>query len=215
MQFELTVPTSINQLTLEQYQEYLQIEEPDHYDVFSTFLGVSKDAIRKLKLTEVKKVTAHLMGLFEGDKPLQRTFKMDGVTYGFIPKLDDISLGENDDIQNYIQDWKTMHRAMAVMFRPIISKKGDKYLIEEYEGSDKYADKMRNMPLGIALGAMVFFYNLLNDLLNYIPNFIQDRVKSQSHSLENGEAILEYTHLLRETLPALTKLHGNHYINVS
>ena len=214
MQFELTVPTSINQLTLEQYQEYLQIEEPDHYDVFSTFLGVSKDAIRKLKLTEVKKVTSHLMSLFEGEKPLQRTFKMGGVTYGFIPKLDDISLGENDDISSYIQDWQKMHRAMAVLYRPIVSKKGDKYLIEEYEGSEKYANKMLDMPLGIALGAMVFFYNLLNDLLNYIPNFIQDQVKSQSHSLENGEAILEYTHLLRATLPELMKLPDNRYINV-
>lgn len=215
MQFELTVPTSIDQLTLEQYQEYLRLEEPDHYDVFSVFLGVSKDAIRKIKLTEVKKVTSHLMGLFEGDKPLQRTFKMGGVTYGFIPKLDDISLGENDDVSKYIQDWQTMHRAMAVLYRPIVSKKGDKYLIEDYEGSEKYANKMLDMPLGIALGAMVFFYNLLNDLLNYIPNYIQDQVKSQSHSLENGVAILEYTHLLKETLPELMKLPDNHYINVS
>lgn len=215
MQFELTVPSSLNQLTLEQYQEYLKVEEPDHYDVFSVFLGVSKDAIKKIKLTEVKKVTAHLMGLFEGDKPLQRTFKMDGVTYGFIPRLDDITLGEDDDVQNYIQDWQTMHRAMAVLFRPVISKKGDKYLIEDYEGSGKYAEKMRDMPLGIALGAMVFFYNLLNDLLNYIPNYIQDQTMSQNHSLENGVAILEYTHLLKETLPALTKLHANHFTNVS
>lgn len=214
MQFELTVPNSLNQLTLEQYQEYLKIEEPDHYDVFSVFLGVSKDAIKKIKLTEVKKVTAHLMGLFEGDKPLQKSFKMDGVTYGFIPKLDDITLGENDDIQNYIQDWQTMHRAMAVLFRPVVSKKGEKYLIEEYEGSEKYANKMLNMPLGIALGAMVFFYNLLNDLLNYIPNYIQDQTMSQNHSLENGVAILEYTHLLKETLPELMKLPSNRYISV-
>lgn len=214
MKFEVTVPSDINQLTLEQYQEYLRIEEPDNYDIFSVFLGVSKDAIRKIKLSEVKKVSAHLIGLFNVEHDLQRTFFLDGVEYGFIPSLDDISLGENDDIQAYMQDWDNMHRAMAVLFRPIKTKKKDSYLIEDYEGSSRYADKMRNMPLGVALGATVFFWNLLTDLLNYIPNYIQDQVKSQNLSLKNGEDITEYIHLLKATLPELKKLQNNRFINV-
>ena len=36
--------------------------------------------------------------------PLINTFVMDGVEYGFIPKLDDITLGEYIDIDNNIKD---------------------------------------------------------------------------------------------------------------
>jgi hypothetical protein len=50
-----------------------------------------------------------------------------------------------------------MHKAMAVLFRPIKKKQGTKYLIEDYEGSHKYSELMKEIPLDVVMGAMVFF----------------------------------------------------------
>jgi hypothetical protein len=72
-----------------------------------------------------------------------------------------------------------MHKAMAVLFRPIKQKQGSKYLIEEYEGSHKYSERMKNMPLDVVLGAMVFFWNLTSALLNCIPNYLDKEIKAE------------------------------------
>ena len=74
------------------------------------------------------------------------------------------------------------------------------------------------MPLSVVLGAMVFFYNLTNELLNYIPNYLEkELVKEQTIgqiSQENGEAIQNYIHSLKETLRDLNKLQSFHYTSV-
>ena len=61
---------------------------------------------------------------------------MGGVEYGFIPVLDDMTLGEYVDLDENFTDWDKMHKAMSVLFRPIKLKKGDRYQIEEYDGMD-------------------------------------------------------------------------------
>jgi hypothetical protein len=87
------------------------------------------------------------------------------VEFGFMPNMDEMSLGEYVDLEKYISDWGTMHKAMAVLYRPIVAGKGEFYEIEPYSGSDKYADVMRDSPVTAALGAMVFFYRLGKELL--------------------------------------------------
>ena len=110
-----------------------------------------------------------------------------------------------------------MHKAMAVLFRPIKQKLRDKYLIEEYEGSHKYSEVMKNMPLDVVLGSMVFFYSLTNALLNYIPNYLEkETAKEQMQgviSKENGEAIQNYIQLVKKTLQDLKKLQSSPFIN--
>ena len=130
----------------------------------------------------------------------------------------DITYGENKDVTSYINEWGNMHKAMAVLFRPIKQKQGHKYLIEEYEGSHKYSEVMKQMPLSVVLGAMVFFYNLTNELLNYIPSYLEkELLKEQTIgqiSQENGEVIQNYIHLLKETLRDLKKLQSFPFTNV-
>ena len=50
-----------------------------------------------------------------------------------------------------------MHKAMAVLYRPTKHQKNNFYLIEDYEGSDKYAEVMKDSPIQAALGSTVFF----------------------------------------------------------
>jgi len=106
---------------------------------------------------------------------------------------------------------------MAVLFRPIKQKQGSKYLIEEYEGSHKYSEMMKSMPLDVVLGAMVFFWNLTSSLLNCIPNYLENQIKKEQmqkvDSVENGEVIANYIVLLKETLQSLKRLQSYPYIN--
>jgi hypothetical protein len=84
----------------------------------------------KMKFADVDGICNILVDMFNEKPQLVNTFKMKGVEYGFIPKLDDISLGEYVDLDAFLGDWDNMHRAMAVLYRPIDKKYGDKYSIK-------------------------------------------------------------------------------------
>ena len=217
MQVEVSVPSSLREVKLKDYQELLIKENPDNDDMLKCILNINTKELGKIKDKDVDNLLAIINQLFDKKHEFVPTFKLKGVLYGFIPKLDDITYGENKDVTSYINDWGNMHKAMAVLFRPIKQKQGSKYLIEEYEGSHKYSEMMKSMPLDVVLGAMVFFWNLTNALLNCIPNYLEKEIKEEQMkgvvSAENGEAIQSYMHLLKETLQDLQKLQSYPFIN--
>jgi hypothetical protein len=218
MQLEVLIPSSLNEVKLKDYQDYLNIEEPTNDDLLKCILNINQDKLGKVKSKDVDYLISHISKLFEEKQELIPTFKMFGVEYGFIPSLDDISYGENKDITSYIGEWKTMNKAMAVLYRPIKQKQSGKYLIEEYEGSHKYSEVMMDAPLDVVMGAMVFFYNLTNALLKYMPNYLEEEAMKEQMlgviSPENGVVIRKYIALVKEMLQDLKKLQNFPSINV-
>ena len=214
----MKAPTSLQFVKLKDYQKFTLISKPTNEDLIKCILDISKADLSSMKLMTVDTLTNELNDLFDQKHEFINEFTLYGTTYGFIPKLDEITYGENKDITSYINDWDKMHKAMAVMFRPITKKYGNKYLIEEYEGSGLYSEIMKDAPLNVVLGAMVFFYNLTNELLNSIPKYLEKQLKDQQMTeaalVTNGEAIANCTVYLRETLQSLKKLQSYHYINV-
>tara|TARA_R110002073_G_scaffold185777_1_gene344315 strand:- start:91 stop:747 length:657 start_codon:yes stop_codon:yes gene_type:complete len=217
MQVEISIPSSLKEVKLKDYQEYLTIDEPNNDDLIKCILNIDQKELGKIKASNVDYLLNHVVKLFEDKQELVPTFKLYGVEYGFIPNLDEITYGENKDVTTYINDWESMHKAMAVLFRPIKQKQRDKYIIEEYEGSHKYSEVMKDMPLEVVMGAMVFFYNLTNVLLKSIPSYLEKQMEREQMqgviSPENGEAIQSYIHLLKQTLQDLNKLQSFPFIN--
>jgi len=217
MQVEVSVPSSLREVKLKNYQELLIKENPDNDDMLKCILNINTKELGKIKDKDVDNLLVIINKLFDKKHEFIPTFKMKGVLYGFIPKLDDITYGENKDVTSYINDWGNMHKAMAVLFRPVKQKQNSKYLIEDYEGSHKYSEMMKNMPLDVVLGAMVFFWNLTNALLNSIPNYLEKEMKQAQMQgvdlAESGVAIQSYMHLLKETLQNLKRLQSYPFIN--
>ena len=216
MKIELTIPTTLNDIKLAQYQKFLSIAKDNEESEFlqqkmvQLFCGIDLKDVAQIRYKDVAEITANINNLFTKDNQFIQRFKMGGVEFGFIPNLDEMSTGEYMDLDTYITDWDTMHNAMAVLYRPITNKLGNKYQIEEYKGSVTYADVMRHAPLDVVLGAMVFFYNLGNDLLKSTVNYLETNPQVQNilnkHNLENvGDGIQVSMLLLKETLEDLMK----------
>ena len=122
------------------------------------FCGISLADTYNLKMSSVTAILDVLNNMLEQKPQHIVQFKMDGVKYGFIPDLDELTLGEYIDLDNNISKWEQIHVAMNVLYRPIKDSKGLNYNIKDYDTSD--SDKMKNMPLGAAMGSIFFFYNL-------------------------------------------------------
>lgn len=216
MKIELTIPTSLNDIKLAQYQKFLSIAKDNEDGEFlqqkmvQIFCGIDLKDVASIRYKDVFDITNNINNLFTKENRFIQRFKMGGVEFGFIPNLDEMSTGEYMDLDTYITDWDTMHNAMAVLYRPITNKLGNKYQIEEYKGSVTYADVMKHAPLDVVLGAMVFFYNLGNDLLKSTINYLENNQEVQNilnrHNSENAMDGMQVSMLLlKETLEDLMK----------
>lgn len=230
--FTLEVPKDLSGVTLQQYQKYLKVMEDNkdaedmefiNLKVLEIFCGVTMKEAYKLPLAEFSFIINHIVNIFKEDTPLQRDFTLtdpngNSMTFGFIPKLDDITLGEFIDLDNYISDWQQMHKAMAVLYRPVTFRKGELYLIEEYEGSNKYAEVMKDSPVNAALGAIVFFYRLGNVLSSYLADSLTQQMMKDQQALkdleQNGGGINQYMQSLKEISQNLEKLRNYQLPNV-
>lgn len=222
MQLQITIPTSLNEITLEQYQRFVSIVESNPESDFvqqkmiEIFCNVPLKLVPTIPLKEFNEIIALLNEMFNADYKLKTIFKLGNTNFGFIPNLDEISLGEFSDLDNYFGKWDKMHNAMAVLYRPVTDKYKDKYNIEEYNGSITYCDVMKLMPMDVVMGAMVFFYNLSNELmissLNYLEQNPQVQAMIDKHNLEqNGVGIHLSMLLLKEMLEDLMKFPNFDY----
>jgi len=201
MKVDLQVPTSLNDIPLYQYQKFIKTfentdditEEYAGIKMLEIFCGLKIDEALDVKISDVNKITDKINKALS-EKPLLVTrFKIGNTEFGFVPQLDDLTFGEFVDIENNIGDWETMHKAMAVLYRPITDRIKGKYQIEKYRG-DSWHDAMLNMPSSVAISSINFFFHLENDLLKatlaYSEGQIQEVLQDEpTISINNGGGI--------------------------
>jgi len=232
--FNLSIPETLRGVKLHQWVKFMEVYEKNKDNESSEFLDkkmieilceVSLKDLALIPIASFDTVLAHLYDILNTEVDLVNTFKMVGsdgveVEFGFIPKLDEMTYGEWQDLETYMLDNKNLHRAMAVLYRPLVYEIGGKYRVHPYKGTDFYADVMKEMPIDIALGARVFFYRLVKKLGNYTMDSILKQYQqmeeegkvSKTHSEKNGEDIRRYLLLQEEMSEELKKLQNSHFI---
>ncbi len=169
---KISAPSNLNEITLRQYPEYQEVENPTERDLLRIFLSLSDSVIDKITLAEVTRVAGIVANLLKQEAKFQNIFTLNGVKYGFVPSLDQISYGEHDDATEFltavkyiedgeervpIPDMKNLHKGLAVLYRKVTTQTFGKYDIEEYTVPIAHEEEFRDMPFGVALGALVFF----------------------------------------------------------
>ena len=212
MKIEINVPTSLNEITLGQYQKYLKITENNPEGNFldakmiEIFCGIPLSESYKLKMSSATAILDILNELLNKTPQHIERFKLNGIEYGFAPDLDEMSLGEYIDLDNNVSSWDNMHIAMNVLYRPIKTSKVGKYNIEEYDV--KNPEKMKDMPLGAAIGSVFFLYNLGMELSRHTILYSNNQtemeaIQSQLTSEQNGVGINQFMDSLTEILQDL------------
>ena len=208
MKIKLNIPEKLSEMTLGQYQDWLKVSEGKELDTFlqqkiiEIFCGLTLKQVMLIKASEIDRLVADISNIFKEETKFIDRFDYGGKEFGFIPKLDNISFGEYVDLDTYLQDWQLMHKAMAVLFRPITLKRKDKYLIEDYESAEKY--DLKCMPLNVVFGSLVFFYHLRNELEKHILNFLANQTEIKVSQelrafLKNGVGTVPFMDLQKAT----------------
>jgi hypothetical protein len=228
MKATIKLPSSLDEITLKQYQEFVKIQANNKDDEFiamkmvSIFCNMELSEVSKISYSSIIDVVQHLNTLFTQKNELVRRFTLGGVEFGFIPDLENISFGEYVDLEANLTSFDTMHKAMAVMYRPIIREQKNRYEIQAYESSANFAEVMEFAPVSVALGSQVFFWNLGKELLqatmDYLEKTMSKKEKAtlakQLNLANGGDGIQAYMHSLKETLQDSMQLPTNHLLNV-
>ena len=230
MKVDLLLPTSLSEIPLSRYQDFIAMKEKSNDEEFiaqkmiQIFCNIKLGEVAQIRLKDLNELIDHFSKIFSEKPKLKTKFKIKNIEFGFIPKLDDITLGEYVDLENYLKSWETYHKAMAVMYRPITNAIGKKYLIEDYEPNEEMQNLMRNAPLDVAISASVFFWSLAKELYSSLVNYLERETKKMmdSTNIQNdinspniGDGIAVSMRSLKEILPSLTRLQQQDLLNVS
>jgi len=221
MELKVIVPTSLSEITLEQYQRFARLEGDDEFltkKMLEIFCDVPLDKLPNIRFKEITGVSKHLNAMMKEKPSLTQKFTLNGQEYGFIPSLEDITYGEFVDLDSYLQDIQNLHKTMAVLYRPVTQRAGKRYDIEPYESATKYCDLMKEAPMDVVMGAIVFFWTLGSELLVHTLNYLEKEMAVMTshpkpNSQNDGDGTIPSIPLLKEMLGDLMRLEDYPFIN--
>jgi len=151
---------------LAKYLEYLKAikeaekhPDPNYLEIkkIEIFCNLTHIEVLNIEYSFISSISERIDEIIKQEPDLVMKFKVGDITFGWIPKLDDMKYSEFLDLNSNISDWETIVISMGVCYRPITKEFNGKYLVEEYKG-DTYHDALKQMPMDAVVGAMVFFW---------------------------------------------------------
>ena len=215
MKVKVTIPTSLKDIKLSQYQRFVKAVKDSEDEVFigkqivSIFCNIPEHLVDKVERKMYNKIVNDVSQVLQQDSQVITKFKLDGKFYGLIPSIDSMTVGEQADLDALYNDYEKRDKVMAILYRPITVQSRGKYLIAEYTGNEEPLD----VTMDIVKGADVFFCNILNDCISYIKNCIEKEVM-QTKKLQilekSGVGTVQFMESLKETFSILKQQLNYH-----
>jgi len=215
----VNIPTSLEDISLDNWIKFDAINKEGSDEDFlidkmiEIFCELPLQDVAKIPFNDAQDIYKDLVAVLNEESKFEPIINVDGVDFGFIPNLNEITLGEFVDLDNYLLSTKDLNKAMAVLYRPITYRNKDLYRIEEYDNPDKYKDVLGKQSVSFATGAVVFFYSLSKELTKHSLFSSLKEVKEESNkitqqkdnSLLNTAGYSLSTPYVKETLLSLIK----------
>lgn len=197
---KVILPENIKDITLGQFQKYNELLKRDDLDEYNfnkrkieIFSNIKRNEIDNISIEDYKDIIFVIDYALNQNVDFEPLFFIDDIEFGFIPNLDKITMEEFVDISNYGSEVETLHKLIAVLFRPVKNKDVfGNYKIYDYKGSEKFSNIMKRTPLSVVNGALVFFSNLANELTSFTQRFIKEeqaRESKQATTLISGDGM--------------------------
>lgn len=232
MRLKVVEPTELSEIPLQSYQQWIKVSQSTNdqellmHKFVQIFLGLKLSDAVQIKAYDIQRFIGSLGQVLKQKPEFKQTFTFNGIEFGFIPDLQEISWGEYMDIEQNLTNWETYHIALSVLYRPIKKRHGDTYEIMEYKGDTAFHELFKMIGMDIALSASVFFWNLERALYQDIQLYLkEERIKMSRETREmlmslvkdpnlisNGDGTIASTDYQEEMYLSSMKLSGYPFI---
>jgi hypothetical protein len=190
----LSIPIDFTAITLGQYIRWNTSKNP--VDKCAAALDCSEQQVRKLNPESIQRIVTAFDQLIQNETQLHLKFvDLNGTRYGFIPDMDMMSADEWIDLDEFCKmvydpvkpQVEKLTCIMAVLYRPIKTKLGNRYTIATYTGEEQYAnaDDINQLSMSVVNAALLFFSTFEVALLE---NFLESMMELQ----QEKEMILKH-----------------------
>ena len=188
MKLKLVIPSSLKEITLQQYKRFLLLDHQNEKDymvkVLQIFASGDIDNLDKFPISKLEPPLKKLLKVLQNsDVKTYYKVKVKGVEYGLNPKLSDITVGEMADIEEYLKDgqYNNIEKVLAVLYRPITQQKGKFYQTESYNGLQGRDELfLKHFPVVAFLGATLFFSIIESQFMTALAYYSAKTKKNRS-----------------------------------
>jgi hypothetical protein len=172
-------------VTMDKWLKLIELETgsktKEAEETIVTLSNIPRQLVKELSVKDVAMIMEKLAQVQkEASSSLKKIVEVEGQEYGFIPDLNEITLGEYADIETFIKNGLEKHlpEIMAVLFRPILEKEDDVYSIKAYDGNIRIrAERFKKMSAEQVQSALVFFWTFGKELSKILPLYLMQRLK--------------------------------------
>jgi len=178
------IPIHFSAITLRQYVDWHNAE--NQAQRLAAALSVEVSEAIKISTQDALSILDAFEAVISNEVSRhQKIVKIDGVKYGFFPKIDNASLGEYIDLDSInTQFIETKNHSfiidmMAICYRPVTSQIGDHYSIKDYDHkeTEKHKKAIEQLTMDVVNGALLFFSTTENELWISSQKFLADQLK--------------------------------------
>ncbi len=165
---KIEIPEALADISVEKYKKFIMMatEENGDEQALYHFCGLTPDQQENMKKKDRDYIREKIAAVLAERPALVQTFTYRGVEYGFHPKLEDISMGEYVDLDEYLKEpYKNAEKVLGVLYRPITKKMYGRHLVETYDPDKHNGLGFQDLSADIFLGCLLFFYRLEISLL--------------------------------------------------
>ena len=191
---KLSVPDSWNEVTLDQFQEINSLSsenEERNLDIISIFLNEDPEIIRKLDPITYNRLLVLLQwsNTMPSDAVYKPIIEVNGVQYGIISKLNEMSIGEWWDIEEFIKEpIQNLHKILSILYRPLITAFNDRdRMIEIYDAKvmERQAELFKhNVMITDVYGALFFFALIKKQYLKIMQEYLEVETQEMTKTLD-------------------------------
>ena len=188
---KITLPDNYSEITVGQYMELWEMYESvqDAHEsqrrCIELLSGLEAHSLQEATWDSLQEASEALSWLvkdpdpFTLKMPLIRRFELKGQQYGFIPDMSKLTVGEYADLETLCRGgvFGVLNKLCAILFRQVSKEKMDKYSIIAYAPSEERKEVMKDLPMNIAVAAVVFFCNTGKELILTTELFLEKQAK--------------------------------------
>lgn len=182
---------SWKEVTLEKWIKLTELEgltqAQETKALINTLSDIPEKLISKLSLPDITVILSRIAQIQqEKNNELVKVIEVDGKEYGFHPSLSDITLGEFADLEHFIKQGvqDNLPEIMAILYRPIVEKEGDAYIIEAYDGKiDVRAEKFKKMSAEEVESSLVFFWIFVKEWSRITKLYLLDQKEEMTSKM--------------------------------